>query len=249
MINRYYTFQIHLNKSLSVVAINSLIDLQDYAFVLENYMTDVLARKVMGLIPMFETLFNTFLIEIVNFLAEFAYTFNANTASTYFSEFIYYSYNNIIKQNITAIYTGYSAGGILAKTLGIEYNVPSIAFNSLQTYYSTFFYMYDIYISSQKNKKKHRGPLIPRNYLMDMKTTKMINWYPPNLIFSMPEKGPTINIEVPIVKIKDSIEMMCLIASGCDISGKYDDFCLPILGSNKYMRFYDLWNRSRSQKM
>lgn len=61
----------------------------------------------------------------------------------------------------------------------------------------------------------------------------MINLCSPNQILSMPEKGPTINIEVPNVKIKDSIKMMCLIASGCDVTYKYDDF-------------FDSWNRSRS---
>lgn len=245
-----HTFQIMLNESLSIVAINSLIDLQDYAFVLENFITDVITRKVMGLIPMFETLFNIVFIEIVNYFSEFVMsTFNNNLASTYFSIFIYNSYENIAQQNITAIYTGYSAGGMLAKTIGIEYNVPSIAFNSLQTYYSTFSHMYKLFINHQKMQKtKRRGPSLPFDYFVHRKTVKMINLYSPNQIFSMPEKGPTINIEVPNARIKDSIEMMCLVASGCDVSGKYDNFCLPILGFKKYMRFFDLWNRSRSYK-
>ena len=246
-----HSFQIKLNESLSIVAINSLIDLQDYAFVLENFLTDVATRKAMSLIPMFETLFNYVFFEIINYFSEFVISsFNNNLASTYFSEFIYNTHENIEKQNINVVYTGYSAGGMLAKTLGIEYNVPSIAFNSLQTYYSTFSHMYKLFINNQKMQKtKHKGPSLPFDYFVHRNTVKMINLYSPNQILSMPEKGPTINIEVPNVKIKDSIEMMCLIASGCDVTGKYDDFCLPIIGSKKYKRFFDSWNRSRSYQI
>ena len=145
------------------------------------------------------------------------------------------------------MYTGYSTGGMLAKSLSIVYDdSPAIAFNSLQSYYSTFSHVLKTHLENLIQKKIPIREIFFQ-YFIHKKSQKILNVYSPDSILNQRELGPTINYQTPKVKIRTPCEMLCLISAGCDTTGKYEDFCASILGSDKkYGLFFDRWNRSRN---
>lgn len=243
-----HSLRLEINSNLSVVSIHSITDFLDMAFVIENFLIDVAVRKIMGMIPLFDTIFSFVYIEIINLLTDILFPFYQTfIASTKFTETIYNLHTNLSYLNSTIVYTGYSAGGMLAKSLSILYDdSQSIAFNSLQSYYSTFLHLSKISIAD-KNKKNINFVDQFLQAFIHKKSNKIVNLYSPDSIKNQPEIGPSINYQSPNVKIKSPSEMLCLLSAGCDTSGKYEDFCASILGSEKkYGLFFDRWNRSRN---
>lgn len=243
----HHSFRVEINSTLSIVSIHSFTDLLDYTFVYENLLMDFVVQKIMGIVPLFDTLFSIVYIEIINVLTNLLPPFyNAYRASTKFAEIIHNLHTNFSYLNSTKVYTGYSTGGMLAKSLSIVYDdSPAIAFNSLQSYYSTFSHVLKTHLENLIQKKIPIREIFFQ-YFIHKKSQKILNVYSPDSILNQRELGPTINYQTPKVKIRTPCEMLCLISAGCDTTGKYEDFCAFILGSEKkYGQFFDSWNRSR----
>lgn len=150
-------------------------------------------------------------------------------------EHIHDIYNIFGKSNKTIVYTGHSIGGLLAKSMGSFYHVPSVAFESLNYYHSLF--------SAAMTSYSSHIEFITNGF-------QMINVYSPSQLFAQVESNSTMNIELP--KWKGSLDYInpydstCLIAAGCAVDGRYDGFCDNIMGIEQYKYLFSLWNRTRS---
>ena len=235
--NFTFFYEIEINNALSVIAFNSVIDLKSVSFLLENFCNDFISSKLFGaIIPFYEIAYDLLLSRFLNIISQklIFYVGVPEIASSYIAANSQI-YKEIYNKNITAVYTGHSIGGILAKSVGAYFHVPSVSIESLNYYHSMFDAAMSFY--TQHDEFLTNG-------------FQTINLYSPSQLFAQVESNSTMNIELP--KWKGSLdyinpyEATCLIAAGCSVDERYDGFCDAVMGINNYRYLFSLWNRTRS---
>lgn len=234
--NFSFVYQVKVNDTFSAVSFNSLIDRDGISFLLENYFNDFIPFKLLGaIIPFYTVTHDLILARFLNILTErLTFYIGVSQVSPRYIDFNLEVMNYIRAQNISAVFIGNSIGGMLAKSVGDSYHYPSIAFESLNYYRSLFHASMELY-----NGK-------------DMFLTngfEMINTYSPAQLFAAEEKNATMNIKLPrwkgFIKPMNPYETLCVVAAGCTVDGRYDNFCNATIGYDQYMYLYELWNRTR----
>lgn len=232
-----FAYQVQVNNNLSVVAFNALIDKDGISFLLENYFNDFILYKLYGsIVPFYTIAHDFFLSRFLNILSERLSLYMGSTQVTpRYIDFNIEIFNKLKGKTGTTIYTGHSIGGILAKSIGDSYNVPSVAFESLNYYRSLFHASMEIYTGES---------------MFTTNGFEMINSYSPSQLFATSEANATMNIKLPKWKsYLDNLnpyETMCTIAAGCATDLRFDDFCNVTIGMKQYLHLFTLWNRTRT---
>ena len=113
--NFTFAYEVQINKSLSIVAFNALIDKDGISFFLENFFNDFILYKVFNaIVPFYTIAHDFFLSRFLNILSErLSLYIGAAQVTPRYIDFNIHVYNELKNKHLTTIYTGHSICGML----------------------------------------------------------------------------------------------------------------------------------------
>lgn len=145
---------------------------------------------------------------------------------------------NITIQPAKIITTGHLSTAVTAKYVSLKYGIPSAVFESPKIELAG--------ISSMLVNARLR----PNDFSNLTKTnSNKIHNYFSDSIFSFMEDETFVNLQMPKVKSffspPNPFETFCLFEAGCVSTDIWDRFCSLTIGREKYMTYFEKWNRTR----
>jgi hypothetical protein len=125
------------------------------------------------------------------------------------------------------VVTGHMSGGVYAKGIAFAEYCYAVAFESPQSYGSSFTNDIDPHYT----------------------TPRTTNVYSDRSIFSMIEHDTIQNLHLPsyqsYIKPANPYETFCHIAAGCVMDDRYDHLCSSAVGEKMYLDYFEKWRRER----
>jgi hypothetical protein len=129
----------------------------------------------------------------------------------------------------TPVFVGHMVGGLLAKTMAMNFGAYAVAFES----------------------PKYKDTVLS----WDAKETegsdaRIINVESDDSIFAMTEDVVASNMKIPTTqsffKPANPYETFCLIAAACTTDDYYDTICDATIGMKKFKEYFNVWGRPRT---